>query len=324
MRARGRASGSPRLVDLTLALRAFPFASHCIRQLIWPSYWRDAGRSGDLSTRLRIAAYDGIIGLLLDGYAQLARHPLRPRTGALVVRLNRLVGAVDDEYEHRLVDRRPLDFAEVFAARLVQDRLGDLAAFLRPYPERLAIKEFLQGRVSQYYGHYVTLASTPKAEREPDWHLRSALLDSVGLAECIANVIGLFHRAPPGGDIVRQFASFGMMVKVADDVIDFWDDLAADRANLLQGIVLQHPVELERVRQRAQEGTSPGVAVAGQTGLRWWRDNCPESYAEAAVIIDDHRSALTAPRLRLACELVLVPAWHGRIATSGATIGLRQ
>lgn len=307
-----------------LALRALPFASHCIRQFIWPSYRRGVGGSGDLTTCLRIAAYDGIIGLLLDGYAQLAGHPLRPQTGALVVRLNRLVGAVDDEFECRLADRRPLDFAEVFAAGLVQDRFSDLADFLRPHPERQAIKDFLHGRVSQYYGNYVTLAAAGEAEREPDWHLRSALLDSVGLAECTAHVIGLFHRTPPHSEIVRQFASFGMLVKVADDVIDFWDDLAADRANLLQGIVRRHPVELERVRRGAREGTPPRAVTAGRTGLRWWRDNCPESYAEAAAVIDDHRSSLTASRLRLACELVLVPAWHGRIATSGATIGLRR
>src|SRR5579859_7384518 len=108
MQALGRSGGSPPWASLALAPRALPFASHCARQLAWPSYRRGVGRSGGLSRWVRVAAYDGMIGLLLDGYTQLAGHPLRPETGALIVRLNRLIAAVDDEYEHRLAGRLPL------------------------------------------------------------------------------------------------------------------------------------------------------------------------------------------------------------------------
>ena len=327
MLATGRSGGSPEWAKPALALHALPFASHCIHHLIWPGFRRGVGSSGSVPKRVRIAAYDAVIGLLLDGYSQLAGHPLRPQTGALIVRLNRLIGAVDEEYEHRLAGQLSLAFGAVFAAGAVQDRLTELAGFLRPYPERLAIRDFLLDRVSQHYSTYVELTESGKAERGPDWHLHSALLDSAGVAECLAHVIGLFHCMPPHNGIVGQFSCFGMLGKVADDVIDFWDDLATDRANILHGIVLRHPAEQQKVQRIAEERALSGAESAGRrerTGLRWWRENCPESYSEAATLIDGHRSRLTSPRLRLAADLVLVPAWHGRIATSGATVGLRQ
>jgi hypothetical protein len=313
VRAPGHSRGSPPWASPALARRALPFASHCLRHFAWLSYRRGIGRGDGLSRRARVAAYDAMISLLLDGYEQLADHRLRPQTGALIVRLNRLIGAVDDEYERRLTGQLTLDFAELFGAAAVQAKLADLADFLKPYRERLAIRDYLRARVGRYYGTYVEL--TESDTKNSEWHLRSAQLDSAGVAECLADVIGLFHSARPHCDIVQQFSCFGMLGKVADDVIDFWDDFAAGRPNVLHGIVRRHPAEQERAMT---------AAGARHTGLRWWRDNCPGAYAEVAALIDDRRACLTSSRLRLAGDLVLIPAWYGRIATSDETIGLRE
>lgn len=306
--------------DPLLALRTSIFVPHFTRNLIKHDYRGGLLEGGSFSGRVRVAAYDSFISLLLDGYSELAGHQVRPQTGGLIVRLNRLVAAIDDEYEARLADHRSLDFADVLGASQVQAKLVQFGDFLKPYPERRAIRNFLYERVEQNYHTYVSLSASDASKQDSDWHFQTALLDSGGLSECLAHVIGLFHGQPVAEEVAGQFFVFGMMGKLADDVIDFWDDLAANRANLLLGMLHSHPAEQKKVEEWAP--SIPGTAI--RHGLRWWRRTCPESYADAADLVRDHRARLTSPKILLACDLVLLPAWYGRIVTSSPTIGLHR
>ncbi|MEU8927639.1 hypothetical protein AB0D10_43180 [Kitasatospora sp. NPDC048545] len=252
------------------------------------------------------------MNLLLDGYAELAGCPLREETGRLVVHLNRLVGAFDDEYEVRLGNGHSLELADVFAGELVQRRLLALGDFLQPHPEQHAIREFLVSRLSGSYDRYVALTqSAPDFDR----CFESVVLDSGGLGECLAHVIGLFNGAVPETGMVEQFASFGIVGKLADDVIDFWDDLANRRTNVMVGLVYRHPIEREKVLQAA--GQRPRARLA------WWQQNCPNSFGELAHLIEEHRARLNTPSLRLAADLVLVPARRGSLPLHSTPVGLR-
>ncbi|WP_031070038.1 hypothetical protein [Streptomyces sp. NRRL S-118] len=252
------------------------------------------------------------MNLLLDGYAELAGYPVRAETGQLIIRLNRLIGAFDDEYEERLGDGRSLDLGDVFAGELVQERLFALGDFLQAYPERRAIQEFLTDRLSGSYGRYVALTQS-----KPDFDrlYESVVLDSGGLGECLAHVIGLFNGAAPDPETVEQFSSFGIVGKLADDVIDFWTDLAQGRTNVLIGLVQGHPEEHERVLQTASR-TARGR-------LKWWRLNCPDSFVQLMDLIEEHRARLKAPSLRLAGDLTLLPACRGGLELRSAPVGLR-
>ncbi|WP_406368240.1 hypothetical protein OG788_46780 [Streptomyces sp. NBC_00647] len=252
------------------------------------------------------------MNLLLDGYAELTAEPVREETGQLIIHLNRLIGAFDDEYEERLGDGRSLGLGDVFAGKLVQRRLLALADFLRPHPEQRAIQEFLADRLSGSYDRYVELT-----QNEPDFDrlFESVVLDSGGLGECLAHVVGLFNGVKPDPEAVVQFSSVGIVGKLADDVIDFWDDLAKGRTNVVVGLVKRHPAEREKVLQTA----SP----TSRARLGWWRRNCPDSFGELVHLIEEHQARLNAPSLRLAADLMLVPARRGSLPLRSTPVGLR-
>ena len=296
-----------------LARRAGPYPRHFLRHLATRPYRVGLpARRG--SARVRAAVYDAVMNLLLDGYADLAGHALRPETGRLVVRLNRLLAAFDDRFEHRRATGASLAFDDVLGDPPVPEHLAALADFLAGYPEGTAIRGYLTGRIADQYDGYVTLASAPDATVDLDRQLELARLDSAGFAQCFAQSVGLFHRETPDPPALDQFAGLGMVAKLADDILDFAEDHVAGAINLMRGILHRYLDEERRAVDRP---------AGERTGIAWWRAHCPRAFTDFTALVQQQRGRLSSARLRLASDLMLVPVRRGRTLLRSAPVGLR-
>ena len=299
-----------------------PFGRYWIKHLTWRPYRRTAlsgpvhpGRQG-LRLKSRIASYDSVVNLMLDGYTALSGHRPAPATGPLVVVFNRLVGAFDDEFEDRVDAKRPLGFDEVLGSPEVHARLTDLRTFLEPHESRDAIRGYLIDSAAKQYGRYVELLTDGPAdpEQQLDSRFEAAMIDSSGFLVSLARVISLFNGVGSDEAVLDQFATLGIVGKIADDVVDFWTDARSDRFNLLDGFVRLHPAEFAVTRAV--------LANPPRTGLRWWSRHCPQSIAALSEALAGQMDQLTEPALRRAGQVMLAPAmWGHTVLKSGPASG---
>lgn len=297
---------------------SYPFIPYWCSHIIRQPYRRPLGiqpSSATLRLRGRIAAYDSVINLVIDGYGQLADHGLCKLTGPLAIVFNRLVGAFDDEFERRLLAGRQLAFADILESESVRGRMQDLRDLLAPYPTGPAVRDFLDGWVAKQYDRYIDLMMNDASNITLDECFEAAAIDSGGFATCIAHVIGLFHGVTPSERMISQFSTLGVVGKFADDFVDFWADVQKNRVNLLDAFIRQNPVEYDRTRTV--------ITCVPRTGLRWWVANCPRATAAFSETLDYHTSRLNTPALHQAARAMLLPAMWGKTLLKAEPVNLR-
>jgi hypothetical protein len=248
--------------------------------------------------RHHIAMYDAVIEIMLNGYAELARVPLRPDTGQVAVKLMHLGFAFDDELEHRAAGARSLDFEAVFGGSGVRRPLAEWRGFMQGFDTYGAIRDFLFRYVKGLYAAHRIQAGAASFDE-----LVAAEWDSGGLLVALAHVVARFHRSRPSEEIIRQFSSLGVTAKLADDMVDLRSDLAGHRPNLLDA--------LAREDEREHAVMTQALTAQRRMSARWWRLNCPRSYARIAAVYEQHSATLTSRWLRLANELMWTPALVG-------------
>ncbi|NUT05377.1 MAG: hypothetical protein HOV76_18040 [Hamadaea sp.] len=307
-----------RLAGPRVLLRSGSFGVRVARHAVRRPY-RQGLPSGDdrlIRRRIRAAVYDSVVHLLLDAYAEIDGVSLQRRTGPILVRLNRMLAAFDDAFESRLGAGSSLSFPDVFADHVVQERMDEAIAYLIDYPEGPGIREYLNEWVNSQYAAYVALATRERVHERLDDQLELARVDSGGLATCFANCVGLVQEARPSVALIDQFTSLGLLGKIADDVVDFWDDLRSDRINIVRGVLHRSPTEEALVLRRAGSMDS--------TSISWWRHHCPATYVALSTLLADYRRHATAPSMTLAADLMLLPARWGRTVIRAAPVGLRN
>lgn len=277
------------------------FLPYYLRHFVAQPYRAAGIRAGlrEPGRRHHIAMYDAVIEIMLRGYAELAGCELRRETGQVVVKLMHLGFAFDDELERRSVDGQPLGFDDVFGASGVSEPLAAWREYMRNFDTYPAIREFLFSYVISLYNSHREAGGPGGATFD---ELIAADWDSGGLLVAMAHVVGRFHSAPPSPDIIGQFSSLGVTAKLADDMVDLRSDLAGKRPNLLESLATEE-AELARVNMALAEGR--------KLSARWWRKNCPKSYARLSMAYERHHVALTSRSLRLANALMWTPALIG-------------
>jgi hypothetical protein len=259
-----------------------------------------------LRFKSRIAAYDSVINLMLDGFAEISGQSIDPMTGPLVVVFNRLVGAFDDEFEDRVETKRPLSFDDVLGSAAVHARLLDLRAFLEPCQARETIRSHLLASAAQQYERYVQLMTSGPLHPDQalDARFEAALIDSAGFLVSLVHVISLFNGVVADEAVTAQFAALGIVGKFADDIVDFWPDARHERFNLLDGHLRRHSAELALVRGLIADPPP-------RTTLRWWSRRCPESIAELSATLAGQMDRLNSRAMRRAAEILLIPPLWG-------------
>lgn len=252
--------------------------------------------------RHQIALYDAVLELMLKGYAELAGHPLHPKSGQVAVMLTRVGFAFDDEYERRKSRQENTGFEDLLASPHVQDRVREWRAFMQNFEAYDSIRNFLMIFVAQLYQDYAKTAETPDKPASFEVMMRGASLDSGGLLVALAQVIALFHQDTPDDALLAQFSSVGINGKLADDVIDFPQDLVDGRPNLL--LALARDDECEHTR-------AVSLGVEHTMNTHWWQRNCPQTYRQFEAAYQEQQAHITSRWLRYASNLMWTPALLG-------------
>ena len=293
-----------------LPLRLLGFLPVYLRHLLWQPYRLGGPVEQGVATRIlrrhRIALYDGVLNLIINGYAELTGQAVRPSAGRMVVLLTRVAFAFDDEFERRTAAGEPCGFTEIMESCTVQEHLDRWRTFMRGDPCYPQIRAFLTNRVSELHGTYLSsIGRSGIPERDFSSAMRGAELDSGGLLAILAQVLALHHGAdqvPPA--VQAQFSRLGVAGKIADDMTDFRKDVGAGRLNMLQELAATDPGEWD-VALRAVR--APGVRLSAN----WWRRNCPRAFTEFMLVCERSHAPLTSRSLRRAWQLIWMPAYFG-------------
>jgi hypothetical protein len=293
-----------------LPLRLPKFLPVYLRHLVAQPYRRGGTAGPGLGTRAlrrhRIALYDGVLNLVMDGYAELTGQAVRRSAGRMVVLLTRVAFAFDDEFEQRTAAGKPHGFTDVMGSDAVQEHLDHWHTFMHADPCYPAIREFLTDCVAELHATYLTgteRSGTPA--RDFSTAMRGAELDSGGLLTILAHVLALYHgTAAVPSAVLAQFSRLGVAGKIADDMTDLRKDFDAGRLNLLQEIAAGNGGEWD-IALRAIR--TPGVRLSAN----WWLRNCPQSFSDFVLICKENYDPLTSRSLRLAWQLIWMPAYFG-------------
>jgi hypothetical protein len=284
------------------------FAPYYLRHVILQPYrgLSPLGNVRELLTRParrhQIAIYDAVLELMLKGYAELADHPLHPKSGQVAVMLTRVGFAFDDEYERRKSRQESAGFEDLLASTHVQERVHEWRAFMQKFETYDSIRSFLMVFVAQLYQDYAKTVGTPDRPTGFEVMMRGATLDSGGLLVALAQVIAKFHQDTPDDALLAQFSSVGVNGKLADDVIDFPLDLVDGRPNLLLALAGDDECEHTRALSLGAERTM---------NTRWWQQNCPRTYQQLVAAYQEQQAQITSRWLRYASNLMWTPAVLG-------------
>jgi hypothetical protein len=305
---------TPGQADRPPGLREVPgllarFAPYYLRHVILQPY-RGLGAVENIRDLLsrpvrrhQIAVYDAVLDLMLKGYAELAGHPLRPRSGQVAVMLTRVGFAFDDEYERRKSRQENAGFKDLLASRHVQEYVLEWRAFMQDYGEYDSIRNFLMDFVARLYRRYAETVEAPGDQVGFDAMMDGAALDSGGLLVALARVLALFHNDASAEALLTQFSSVGVNGKLADDVIDFQLDVVGGRPNLLLALARGHEDEYAEAMSLAGTGKT--------LGTRWWQRNCPLTYQQLVAAYQEQQAQITSRWLRYVSRLMWAPALLG-------------
>lgn len=277
------------------------FAPRYLRHVVRRPYRRGTA-PGPLGTRHRTAMYDAVLELMLRGYAELSGQRLRPEAGPAAVLFLKLGFAFDDEYERREAAGASLAFHDVFGSEAMRHCLDEWRAFMAGIETYGTVRDFLYDFSARLYAAYV---AAPTDSPSLPTLLRQARLDSGELLAALAHVLARMHGTEPTARTVAQFASLGVIAKLADDHSDATVDLAAGRPNLVLLVAGEDPAENELVCRR--------LATGQRMGHRRWRREAPRTYLRLVGLYRESASAITSVSLRLAGQLMWLPVLTGHV-----------
>ncbi len=281
------------------------FLAQPYRRLSWWESLRQLLK--DPKRRHRIALYDGVMNIILSGYAALCGRAVNRRAGQIAVAFTRLAFAFDDEYERRCACGDSLAFDAVFGGAQVRQPLREWREFMCPFPAYPAIRSYLEGFVRSLYADYTSGTGSAPVPDDFERLVQAATLDSGGFLKAIVHTVSLSQGATLDEQVCGQFGALGVLGKAADDMIDFGADGAAERPNLLSTLVAETPQEQAVVRDARRTGTRMNTV--------WWRRNCPATFARYVALCAERYAVLDTAWLRFASHLMWVPALLGRATT---------
>ncbi len=290
------------------ARRVAAFApSYCYHLLTHPyrpgrSETSDTGHLARFLLRHRAALYDGCVSLILRAWSESAGVALRPDAGRVAVLITRVGFAFDDEFERRHAAGEDVTFGAVMASAALRQSLRAWRDRMESEASYGAIKAFLDQRVAQLHGHYLERDSVLTVEPgDVAAIVDRAELDSGGFLMLLVHVTALLHgQSAPPSDLTREVECLGAVGKLADDMIDFRADLAAGRPNILSALSLEHPAENQRVEAAVADGT--------RLTARWWRTQCPRTFAAYSTLCDEYLESISSRHLQIVWAMIWLPA----------------
>jgi hypothetical protein len=291
--------------------RCLHLAAHFLPRIAWQLVLRPnrrdmppppgSGAPGWLRRHTAAAAFDVCLQELVDGYARLAGHRLRPETGPLMVLYMRTMSAFNKEYEHRLATGRSLALSAVLADPLVAGCLAQWTEFTTRHGADPAVVSFLSGpEVSRRYRRYVEITSRPDFPTDAGAQIASIELDSGYYLAFLARLVGLFHHRPPGEGTLADFTNFGLAGKLADDLLDVQTDHIQGRYNLMLAMLHGNQSELARVTRQ--------LTARASVPASWWAAAAPCTFRRYTELFDTCYRRIGSPELRRACDASMVRA----------------
>lgn len=255
----------------------------------------------DIRLRNRRALYHAIRHILLDGYAELTELKLMPATGQLFFFALELTVIFDEHLEKRLETNTPLDLAQILDEPIVKQRRKDFIYYLQQFGREEIIATHLQDLFVTYYDTYTHILL------QNDWQFeeiyKAVQLDNGLWLRSLMEVICLFNEHDFQEAVLENFYAFGMVGKLADDMVDLVRDFNRGRPNLLYALICQNEAELANFQ----------YALENRTRLTqdWWFNSCPRTYEEYFRYVEKYYDQITSQKLKLACDLLMFPAIMG-------------
>lgn len=257
-------------------------------------------------SRYRLACFDALFNIVLDGYIEVSGQPVLSTTGQFFFFALELTKSLDEVIDEALGEStaKPLCAADLLAHCSVQKNLDDVKNYLRisNAPDE-KILTYLKGRFDDFFDRYIGLSKEAVTSKRFDDILRVAELDNGLWMSSMADMIAMFNRHSFSNRVRQDFHNFGMVGKLIDDIVDVKRDLVEGRSNLLYALVTDHDTSIDQLNLV--------LASEQRLSLNWWIKCYPSAYTEYLRILNHYLGLIQSNKLRLACDIMLLPTVLG-------------
>jgi len=284
------------------------YGTYYMRHLQRP-YRRDLVMSGSRNIRLSLALRqkqalrDAFFNIVLDAYTEQTNLKISSTTGAVFVLLMDLAQSFDAHFEKQVAVGGSLVRAELLNEPALAQKLGALREYLQFFGIVDPVLAQLRACFAAHYDTYIDLLDQAKGSLCFTDVLHTVELDSGELTGVLVEVVALFNGHVLPADTRHNFYLFGIAGKFADDLVDLARDVRNDRPNLLHTLLLENSREWQIWQQASRH--------KGRLNARWWNRYCPSTLHKYCVHMAEYYDHITSPKLRSACDLMLLPAVLG-------------
>jgi len=154
-----------------------------------------------------------------------------------------------------------------------------------------------------HYDHYVSLISKDIEQDTFKNTLEISQIDSGRSLSSSMEIVRLFNMHQPNQKMLNEFYLLGTVGKFAEDIVDLACDIQKGHHNLFCSLVKQHPNEKVNLYHEVEH--QPHI------DFKWLNKNCHKTSVEYLSFMESFYNQITSPKIRLVCDLSIVPAFLG-------------
>jgi len=286
------------------------YSPYYFRHLIVLSYRKDISgitsavrENGRKQKRYLSALYDSILNLALEGYVDIMEEKIIPSTGQMLHHLFELTIRFDEFLDRHRKTENSLKLFDVLGDPCIKEQLTIFRNYVRTFGREEIIISYFKEMFTAHYDRYINLIKANSTQASFKETLEISRLDSGSSLASAMEIVRLFNDHQSKSKMFKEFSLLGTFAKFADDIADIKCDIKKNHLNLFFSLVNENPIEKINLYQ--------GIKSNVQINFNWLSKNCPNTFSEYFRTMESYYDQITAPKLKLICELSIIPASLG-------------
>ncbi len=288
----------------------FHYSPYYIRHLLLLPYRKNVlevtytvTENGRKQKRYLSALYDSILNIALEGYVAIMEEKIIPSTGQMLHYLFDLTIRFDEFLDRNRKTEISLRLSDVLGDPSIKEQLSVFRNYVRMFGREEIIVTYFKEMFTAHYDRYINLIKTNSTRVSFNKTLEISQLDSGSSLASAMEIVRLFNDHQSNSKMFKEFYLLGTVGKFADDIADLVCDIKKNHLNLFCSLINEDPIEKINLYQ--------GIKSNVQTDINWLRKNCPNTFAEYFRTMESYYNQITDPKLKLICELSIIPAFFG-------------
>jgi hypothetical protein len=260
-------------------------------------------KKSKIQKRHLAALFDAMLNILLEGYIEITGEKINSSTGQMLYFLFEITMALDEYLDKHRKTNSSLSIKEVLEDLKIKNQINIFRNFIRLFDREESIISYLKEMFTAHYEHYIRLIKIDVNQLSFTNALEISQIDGGWTLSSTMEIVRLFNMHKPNQKMLHEFYLLGTAGKFAEDMVDLACDKKNGHLNLFLSLIKQRPTEETNLYKQ--------IESEGRIDFKWLNKNCNKTFIEYTNLLETYYNQITSPKVRLACDLSMIPAFLG-------------